>query len=303
MTSLRAAATIGLMRLTNQKKFYTDVDTMHRKIPSHQRASKAIPPRRLTKRYTVRKDRIRGFDCFTISNPADSSGPHFLHLHGGGYVEEIERHHWRFAERLVRDLGATVTLPIYPLAPRYDHTDTLPMVETAYDFVVEQCGPDRLIVSGDSAGGGLTLAIAQRLRARGQPQPAQLMTFSPWMDVTLPDPLSEWIDPYDPMLGVEGLREAGRLYANGADHTDPEISPDYADLRGLAPLNVFIGTRDVLLPESRRLRDNAAAAGIDVHYAEYPGMFHNWIMMPIPEADTAMHEVENRVRTGVPAMN
>lgn len=97
------------------------------------------------------------------------------------------------------------------------------------------------------------------------------------------------------MLGVAGLQEAGRLYAAGADPSNPQISPANADLTGLGPILVFVGTRDVLLPESRRLLRHAREAGIEIDYSEYPGMFHNWIMLPLPEAQTAMRHLENVV--------
>ncbi|WP_158895208.1 alpha/beta hydrolase fold domain-containing protein [Amycolatopsis anabasis] len=301
MTSLRARLIIGLLRVSGQKRFYADVATMHRKLPAHQRASKARPPRWLRRNYRIEQTEVHGFPCYTLRPP----GPlrqdlHLLHLHGGAYVEQIERHHWNFAGHVIDRLGCAVTLPIYPLAPRFDHTKTVPMVEAVYERVLDGCPPEHRIISGDSAGAGLALAVAQRLRADRRPQPARLVLFSPWLDVTMEDPVSALIDERDPMLGVPGLREAGRMYADQADPHDPEISPINADFTGLGPFSVFIGTRDLLLPQARWLKREVEEAGKALDYVEYPGMFHNWMMQPIPEGREALDQLERILRRPPP---
>jgi acetyl esterase/lipase len=98
------------------------------------------------------------------------------------------------------------------------------------------------------------------------------------------------------MLGIAGLREAGRMYAEGTDPRDPRVSPIHADLTGLAPITLFIGTRDVLLPDARRFAARAEEAGVELDYREYPGMFHNWLMQAIPEGREAMNHVERLLR-------
>ncbi|WP_243770218.1 alpha/beta hydrolase fold domain-containing protein [Amycolatopsis acidicola] len=195
-------------------------------------------------------------------------------VHGGGFVEEIEPHHWRYAAELADRLGCTVTLPLYPLVPRYSHTTILPMVQATYD----------------------ALAIAQRLRERGEPQPERILLISPWLDVLVDDPMSVLLDDYDPMLGITGLREAGRTYSEGADPHDPLISPLYAELSGLGPFSLFIGARDVLLPDARRFAQHATEAGIDIDYRERRAMFHNWVMEKIPEGREELDHLERILR-------
>lgn len=164
-----------------------------------------------------------------------------MHLHGGGFVEEIERHHWNFAVQLVESLDCSVVLPIYPLVPAADHSVIVPLIDAVYRETMTEVPPEHRVVSGDSAGGALTMALAQR----EHPQPGRLLPLSPWLDMTLSDPLSRTLDPADPMLGVVGLQEAGRLFAADDDPADPEISPARADLTGLGPMLVLVGTRDV----------------------------------------------------------
>ncbi|MEU7791048.1 alpha/beta hydrolase [Amycolatopsis sp. NPDC049159] len=185
-----------------------------------------------------------------------------------------------------------MTLPVYPLVRHHDHTATIPVVQAAYDGIEAE----RVVVSGDSAGGALALAIAQDLRTAGRPQPERLVLYSPWLEVLLEDPVSVLLDETDPMLGIAGLREAGLVYAEGGDPRDPRISPIHPDLSGLPPITLFIGTRDVLLPDCRRFRSRAREAGTELDYREYPGMFHNWLMQAIPEGVEAMNHVERLLR-------
>ncbi|MTD53370.1 alpha/beta hydrolase fold domain-containing protein [Amycolatopsis sp. RM579] len=296
MVSMPARLRIAALRASGQKRFYDSADALHRRLPRHQRASKRKPPRWLQRTSAVRRHDVDGFPCYTIGPRAGAGDLQVLHLHGGGFVEEIEPHHWRFAAELVRRLRCTVTLPIYPLVPRYSHTTILPMVQAAYERLLRETPPQRRILSGDSAGGALALAIAQKLRERGEPQPERIVLISPWLDVLLDDPMSVLLDDYDPMLGITGLREAGRMYAEGADPHDPRISPRYADLAGLGPFSLFIGARDVLLPDARRFARRATEAGIDIDYRERRGMFHNWVMEKIPEGREELNHLERILR-------
>ncbi|QRP49691.1 alpha/beta hydrolase fold domain-containing protein [Amycolatopsis sp. FDAARGOS 1241] len=294
MVSTKAKLYMAYQRASGHKRFYDDARTLHRTLRSHQRPSMARPPHRIRRQCTVDRHEVRGFACWTLRPRRGTAGLHVLHLHGGGYVEEIQQHHWRFAAELVARLGCAVTLPIYPLVPRHDHTETLPMVHAAYEQLA--AGADHRVVSGDSAGGALALAIAQRLRDEGRPQPDGLVLISPWLDVTLEDPISVVLDEHDPILGITGLREAGRIYSEGTDPHDPRISPLHADLTGLGPVSLFIGTRDLLLPDARRFRDRAHDAGVALDYREYPGMFHNWVMQNLPEGREALNHVERFLR-------
>jgi monoterpene epsilon-lactone hydrolase len=297
MVSTKAQLYMAYLRVTGQKRFYDDARTLHHRLHRHQRPSMARPPLRLRRRCSIERRDVRGFPCWTLRpRQGTTSDMHVLHLHGGGYVEEIQTHHWHFAADLVDRLGCSVTLPIYPLVPRHDHTETLPMVYAAYERIAHDRPAEDLVISGDSAGGALALAIAQQLRDAGRAQPVRLLLISPWLDITLEDPISVVLDEHDPMLGIAGLREAGRMYAEGTDPHDPRISPLHADLTGLGPFSLFIGTRDLLLPDARRFTARARDAGIDVDYGEYPGMFHNWVMQNIPEGREAMNHIERILR-------
>jgi acetyl esterase/lipase len=156
------------------------------------------------------------------------------------------------------------------------------------------------VVMGDSAGGGLALAVAQQLRDAGGTPPDRLVLLSPWLDVTCSHPDQPALARLDRMLGIPGGRVLGRWYAGARAVDDPLASPLFGDLRGLPPIQVFSGTHDVLNPDARRLRDLAARAGATCDLREYPGMFHVWVLLSIPEAKRAFAELAAFL--GVPAV-
>jgi epsilon-lactone hydrolase len=298
MTSWRARASIAQMRLRRNRRFYADPGVMREELSRHQAPERARPPRTLREGYHVTDSVINGHNLYTIAPKAGATSPlHVFHIHGGGFVEAPEPHHWHFAARMVTRLGCTYTMPMYPLAPEHDHRTIVPMVEKAYNFSTHDVAPHHRIVFGDSAGGTLALALARHLRESGQPQPRALALFSPWIDLATDDPLSLVLDDRDPELGVTGLKQAGRWYAGKRALDDPEISPAFAELAELAPIVVFTGDRDILMPDARRIKELGEKAGVAVELREYRGMFHNWIMKNIPEACQATDELVDFLRT------
>ena len=290
MVSARSRAAIAKYRLTRRKRIFADPDELRRSAES-QRAESAQLPNWLRAEHTVEEREVLGHLCYTLRPHHPSSSKHILYLHGGAYVHQIEGAHWRFLSRLVDRTGATISVPLYPLAPTYQYDTTLAMVWETYTSTVGAEEPGNQVLMGDSAGGALSLFLAQRLKARGWAQPSRVVLISPWLDITVTDPAISDLDRVDPYLGVEGLREAGRLYAGDLDPHDPRVSPLYGELEGLAPLGVFTGTRDILLADARRLRDLADHRDVDIDYEEYPGMFHGWILLDLPEAREAIGRV------------
>ncbi|MBP2366530.1 alpha/beta hydrolase [Pseudonocardia parietis] len=297
--SVPARAAIGWMRLQRMSAFYDDAATMRDQLASHQDPTLTRPPRWVRATTDVAHDTVDGHDCWTLRAPRGKRSPvHVLHLHGGGFVEQPGHHHWGLARWLVHRLGATVTLPMYPLAPGADHREIWPVAQHSYERFLSSRPPEDRIVLGDSCGGALALALAQLLRDRDEPVPSRIGLFSPWLDLGVTDPLSARIAPHDPVLGIEGLRQAGQWYAAGTALDDPEISPVDADLRGLGRIAAFVGTRDLLLADARRLKLDAEEVGQDIELHEYPGMFHNWIMQPlVPEARPARQHLLDFLRS------
>lgn len=253
------------------------------KPPDHAR-----PLLSMYARHRISERQVFGHTVWTIAPLADPSPQHVLFLHGGAYVNGMIRRYWRFLDRLVSELRCTVIAPEYPLAPDYHADDVSVLVTTLYREAGASCGAANLSVVGSSAGGGIALALAQQALAHGIAEPARLVLLSPWLDASLSNPGIPRVDAVDPVLDAEGLRDAGRMYAGEQDLTDPQVSPLYGSLEGLPPVTLFIGTHDVMLPDCRKFRDLAIAAGVDLDYREYEGMVHEWAMLPLPEGEAAL---------------
>lgn len=292
MTSIRSRLLIGWFRASGRKEVFLDTSQFERSIVDSQRKRTSKPPAALYERHRVQRSDVRGFPCVTISPRGQGSGRHVLYLHGGAYVHSIERSHWWFVGDLVERLGCTVVVPVYPLAPDYQYDETQAMIEEVYDRHMAHVPAADQVIMGDSAGGGLTLVLARKLREQGRPQPAHLVLLSPWLDATMQNPAVPILDQRDPYLSTPGLLEAARMYAGPLDTADPRISPINGSFEGLGRISVFIGTRDVLLLDSRRLRHTTSDLGIDIDYFEYKNMFHGWMLLShLPEARRATDQI------------
>ncbi len=249
------------------------------------------PPGKLYRKHHITQREINGRTVWTIAPREEAGDLHICYFHGGAYVGGFTAFYWNFISRLVDRLHCTVTAPDYPLAPQYHVDDVFAMVLPLYRELVATAGVANLTLMGDSAGGGLSLALAQHVREAGIAQPAHLILLSPRLDVTMTNPGIEEVDPLDVVLGVQGLRDAGEMYAGETEGTDYHVSPIYGSVKNLAPITLFIGTHDILVADCRKLKAQAAAEGVEIDYHEYEAMMHVWMMLPLPEAERAMDTI------------
>jgi monoterpene epsilon-lactone hydrolase len=228
--------------------------------------------------------RVAGWPVYHTAPSANPGvGNYVLFLHGGGFINEIVRAHWRFIGYLTRHAGVRCVVPIYPLAPGATAKDVVPVTGELLRKLLEDAGPAKVTVVGNSAGAGLALAAAQWLRDSGYRQPNGLVLISPGLDGSISRPEQVAIAARDPIQDIPGIREAGRLYAGELDVAHPFVSPLNGDLRGLAPMIVFSGTRDLLYPDSIDLAAKARAAGVPIELHLRRGQPHNYAGMPTPE--------------------
>lgn len=262
---------------------------LDRRLPSHR-----VP--RFAERYDVTTDR-EPFDVHTIRPRGTRPRTSVVYLHGGGYVAPADPVHLRHALRLARHLGdAEVVMPCYPLAPEATWRDSHePLVTMLAGLTARQ---DRVVVAGDSAGGGLALAVVQGLRDAGGTLPSHVVLHAPWVDLTTSTPDTYELDAVDPWLFIGKLELYAEWWAGDpADLGRPEVSPALGDLSGLPPTLVTCGTRDLLVPGCRLLADRAAAAGWDLTYLEAPDLIHVFAILPgLPEARRAWRHTKEFLR-------
>lgn len=222
-----------------------------------------------------------------------------LYLHGGAYNAGSTRSHRALAANIAYASRARALTIDYRLAPEHPYPAALTDAFSAYQWLLESgIRPEQLVVTGDSAGGGLTIALLVALRERGIPMPAAAVVLSPWTDLT--DSGESWQEnaKADYMINGPKLKEAARLYLKDVSPRTPLASPVYANLHGLPPLLIQVGSEEVLLSDSMRLAENARLSGVDVTLDVWEGMQHVWQFAAslVPEARQAIEKIGEFVR-------
>ena len=242
-------------------------------------------PARMRARFTATTD---GGVTRVLPKRGLRSGGVLVFLHGGAYVYPLVEGQWGIVEGLIDRTGLPVIIPDYPLAPKHAATDAFDVVQPIIDEAQAEYG--RVILFGDSAGGGLAISLAMQRRDAGARQMDGLVLYAPWVDVTMTNPAITDVQRLDKILRVPGLAWAGRAWARDLDPADPRISPLYGDLSALPPMLIFQGDADILGPDTIEFARAAARAGVDVRLRVEPGGFHVYVLsVPfIPEAVDAL---------------
>jgi cation diffusion facilitator CzcD-associated flavoprotein CzcO/acetyl esterase/lipase len=217
-----------------------------------------------------------------------------LYLHGGAYVLGSPRTHRALAAQIALAADAPVHLLDYRLGPEHKHPAALEDALAAYrDLRASGIEAKSIVIAGDSAGGGLTVALASRLRRKGEPLPAGLALLNGWFDLTCSGASMRFNARRDVGLLRETTVHGAELYRGGADLLDPELSPIRADLEGLPPTYLQVGTHDILLSDSEGLAERLRAAGVDACLRRFEGMWHDFQAAGglLREADEAIDEL------------
>ncbi|MFX1324208.1 MAG: alpha/beta hydrolase [Promethearchaeota archaeon] len=219
---------------------------------------------------------VNGIPSVWINTPKVEKEQVILYLHGGGYVEGSINSHKGLGARISRVSNSRVLLINYRLAPENPYPAALEDSVTAYKWLVEIEGidPKNIVISGDSAGGGLTAATLIKLRDLGITLPAGAVMLSPWTDLDITGESIRSKRRIDPFVAADGLFFMSNLYVADDDPKNPYISPLYADLTELPPMLIQVGSAELLLDDSTRFADKAKSAGVDVTLEVWEDMVH-----------------------------
>jgi phosphinothricin tripeptide acetyl hydrolase len=226
--------------------------------------------------------------------PSAVAGRVVLYLHGGGYVIGSPRSHRHLAAAVARAASASALLLDYRLAPEHPYPAALDDATAAYRWLLDQAiAPGRIVIAGDSAGGGLTVATMLALRDVGLPLPAAGVCISPWVDLTCSGQSYRTKADVDPIVRRAGVEEMARAYLGATPPRTPLASPLFADLRGLPPLLVHVGSDEVLLDDAVRLAGRARAAHVDTTLETWDRMIHvwHWFLPMLDEAGSAVEAI------------
>jgi acetyl esterase/lipase len=227
-----------------------------------------------------------------VSAPGAESTRAILYLHGGGYVIGSINTHRALAGRLSRAAKARVLLIDYRLAPEHPFPAAVDDSVAAYRWMLAQgLKPTRIAVAGDSAGGGLTAATLVAIRDAKLPVPAAGALLSPWVDLEGIGESMTTKDAADPMVHKDGLVGMAKAYLAGKNPRTPLAAPLYAELAGLPPLLIQVGTSETLLDDASRLAERAKKAGVNVTYEPWDKMIHVWQLFA-PMLDEGQQAIE-----------
>jgi phosphinothricin tripeptide acetyl hydrolase len=222
-----------------------------------------------------------------------------LYLHGGGYVIGSPRSHRHLAAAVGTAAKSQVLLLDYRLAPEHPFPAAVDDAVAAYRWLLDRkIAPARIVIGGDSAGGGLTVATLLALRDAGVPLPAAGVCISPWVDLTCAGGSYATRADVDPIVTRDGVANLATAYLGGKDAKTPLASPLFADLRGLPPLLIQVGDDEVLLDDSVQLAERARKAGVEATLDVWPKMVHvwHWFFPMLDEGQAAIDRIGEFVR-------
>ncbi|MFP5382817.1 MAG: alpha/beta hydrolase [Gammaproteobacteria bacterium] len=249
----------------------------------------------------VQQETMGSVQVEILENQRDDriGGRVLFYIHGGGFVIGSPRSYRSFAGSLGQRAGAAqVWLPDYRRAPEAPFPAALDDVLAVWEQLHARHPDAEIVLGGDSAGGNLSVALCVAARDRGLPLPRRVYLQSPWLDLTLSSRSHARRDSLDPFLGTRFLeRDFARHYASTTPRDHPLMSPLYADLRGLPPFLIQVGSREVLLDDSRHFVTRARAAGVDVTLEVWRGLWHAWPQVPfVPESLAARRKAGDWLR-------
>ena len=251
-----------------------------------QKGEKTTPPPKLLKPRTEDTENGR---IFYINEDPESKYLIF-YIHGGAYRHDIVLPHWQLIEKLVRIAGAQVIVPAYRLIPFATYREAFDLIVPLYKKYCEACPDKKIILMGDSAGGGLSLTLAEYFKAEGIRMPEELVLLSPWIDVVMDNEEMAEYQRRDPFLSIESLSVCAKHWADDLDLHDWRVSPIYGDLKGIRNVTVFVGTAEICYPDVVKfyhMLDEDPSNSLYV--AE--DMNHVFPLFPIPEAKPAVEKI------------
>jgi monoterpene epsilon-lactone hydrolase len=288
---------LGLRRLMKGRSYYGAIDEARQRLAALEAFIPNPPTSTRTTRLTA-----GGVRAHRVTRPASRPDRNILHLHGGAFVigsPSLYRHvTWRFASAT----RACVLSIDYRLAPEHPFPAALEDAVAAYRSLIEDgADPRQIAVIGDSAGGGLALAMLQKLRDQHVPLPAAAVALSPWTDLALAGASVRLNAEADPMINIDQLTRAAEHYLAGADPRTRYASPLYGDAAGLPPTLIQVGSDEVLRDDAVRMAERMQAAGCRVDLEIWPRMPHAWQLFAplLPEAGRAIARIGAFVRSAL----
>ncbi|MGQ4619471.1 alpha/beta hydrolase fold domain-containing protein [Nocardia sp. R7R-8] len=251
---------------------FDTMEGLQKAIRKNRAQGPARPSKRLLRKLDFSEERRDGTLIFHAArrDGAPQKPVKLLYLHGGAFVLDLQSIQWNLVAGLLDQVDADVIIPIYPLGPEAQWRETTEFIKSLYLELVREHGAENIVLTGDSAGGGLSMLLALAMRDEGGPAPAALVLFSPIFDMGASGADQPALERRDPSLSINLVHNAHTLWAPDVSPEDPRISPLYADQRDLPPTLVFSGDREILHSDALRLKK----INPDIDHRSYAEMAH-----------------------------
>lgn len=276
------------------RRLYSGGALFEKNLAKNRAAPLPEPTEKMRKGLSVQASEFRGRPVWAIAPKYREPTAYVLYWHGGGYVYPASDAHFAFYAHMAAEHGWHITAPMYPLAPEQRAAEVTSWANAYYRVYTEARAGKPFILAGDSAGGGLAAAVAMAARDGGLAMPAGLILVCPWLNADPAHTDQVIIEPRDAILTLQGIREAGLLYADALAISDPLVSPIHGRWDGLPPILAFGGGDDILVTDARALKAKLPS----VDYIEREGMIHDWPLFVFRE----LREAQAKMATFVTAL-
>ncbi|MCH5209855.1 MAG: alpha/beta hydrolase [Oscillospiraceae bacterium] len=285
---------IGLfVKKVKSKKQYEPSEEEMLSVISEKFRAKDVPEF-LYKRFNAQKTDINGQPLFKISPKNGSNGKVILFLHGGGGMMCPTVLHYRMASDLVRQTGADLYFPFYPLAPEATVTDSIFHIKKVYDVILKEHNSENITVIGDSAGAVLSVSVC----GYTDKKPNGVVLISPGVGMEKNDGKMEQMEPYDAILSMKTINLIKKYWLRGVDIKSPEINVTSRDYTGFPPMMLYYGTKELFYPYIDELIERITECGVSLEVHEGKDMCHDWAIADvIPEGRKAIREISAFVRS------
>ncbi len=237
-------------------------------------------PEHIINQCNISEEKYQGRSVFILTPKQETNTQQTIfYLHGGSYVAELSNAHWKFLSKLTQDTNSTIIVPDYPLTPQYNYIHTFAMIEPLYKEIAKKVDNSHFILMGDSAGGGMALALLEKMVQQEVQKPTKTILISPWLDVSMENPAIKTVQEKDKLLNSELLKVAGICYAGTEERIKNYlVSPIYGPLENLENVIIYTGTNDILNPDVHVLALKAKKSGSNMIIKETKEAVHDWLI-------------------------
>ena len=282
--SFSAIGVSGIVRAKPKESEIKRTETMKKIQKKGEKLSS--PPIIIKTRY---EDILCGGRVF-YANENSNSNIAIIYIHGGAYYADFSSFHWTFLKKIINRTNAEVIAPAYRLAPFGTYKNAFDFIVPLYKQYIKHNPKKKIILMGDSAGGGLALALVEQFKRIKISLPDELILISPWVDVAMDNPLIKEYEDKDPFLSVESLRATIKSWQGDLDAYDWHISPIYGDLAEIHNVTTFVGTREIFYPDILELYKKLdSVPSNELIIGEH--MNHVYPILPIQEARGAINKI------------